>query len=236
MAVGRVDDDGICSRIHQGLHTVERIIGYTHTGCHTETAFLILTGHRLILGLGDILIGNQSYQTVVLIHHRQFFDFVFLQDLGGSRQICLLVGRHQIVLRHDFLHRTVQPALEAQVSVGHDTHETLLVIHHGNTAYMILRHNIQGLCHGRSEGNGHGIIDHAIFCTLHDSHLTGLVLDGHILMDHTDASLTGDGNSHLRLRDRIHGSRHEGDIQLNVPGETGFQLNSLGKYLRISRN
>ena len=55
-------------------------------------------------------------------------------------------------------------------------------------------------------------------------------------MNHADTTFTGNGDSHLRLCHRIHGSRHKGHIQLDVTREAGFQLYCLGQYLRISWN
>ena len=146
------------------------------------------------------------------------------------------MGCHQIVLRHDLLHGTVETALKAQVAVCHDTHEVLVVVDHGDTSDMILRHDVQSLCHRRSQGDRDRIIDHAVLSTLHDSHLTRLVLDGHILVNNTDTTFTCNGDGHLRLCHSIHGSRHKRHVQLNVARETGFQLYCLGQYLRISRN
>ena len=84
MTVSRIDDDGINTGIHQCLHTVQGVGGDTYTCSHTQTAFLILACHRLIFRLCDVLIGNQTDQTVILIHHRQLLDLILLQDLGGS--------------------------------------------------------------------------------------------------------------------------------------------------------
>ena len=236
MTVSRIDHDGISTSIYQCLHTVEGIGSDADTCGNTQTTLLILAGHGLVLGLRDVLIGNQTDQMIVLIHNGQFLDLVLLQDLGGSRQVCLLVGGHEVILRHDFLHRTVQTTLEAQVTVRHDTYKVIAVIDNGDTADMILRHDVEGLSHRRSLGNRDRIIDHTVLSTLDDSHLTGLIVDRHILMDHTDTTFTGNGDSHLRLGDGIHRSCHKRDVQLDVPREAGFQLYCLGQYFRIGRD
>ena len=119
------------------------------------------------------------------------------------------MGGHEMILRHDLVNRTVQTTLKAQVTVGHNTYQPFLIIHYGNTTDMILGHDIQGLGNSRTEGDGHGIIDH-------------------VLVDHTDTSFTGNGNCHLRLRYGIHRCRHKGHVQLDMPGEAGFQLYRLG--------
>ena len=195
--MGRIDDDGIDTCVHQGLHTVQGIEGDTDTCCHAQTTFLILARHRLVLGLCDILIGDQTDQTVVLIHHGEFLDFILLQDLGSSRQVCLLMGGHEMFLRHDLIDGTIQTTLEAQVTVGDDTHQMTVVVYHGDTTDMILRHDVEGLCHRCSQGDGDRIIDHTVLCTFHDGHLTGLVVNRHILVDYTDTALTRDGDGHL---------------------------------------
>ena len=228
--MSRIDDDGIGTSVYQCLHTIECIGSHTDSSGYTQTTFLVLAGHGLILGLRDVLIGNQSDQMIFLIHYGQLLDLVLLQDLGSGSQVCLLVRGHEVILRHNLLHRTIQTTLKAQVTVCHDTYEMIAVIDDRNTTDMILRHDVEGLSHRRSLRDGDRIIDHTILCTFHDSHLTGLIINRHILVDHTDTSFTGNGDSHLRLCDGIHGSCHKRDIQFDIPREAGFQLYCLGQY------
>ena len=215
--MSRINDDSIGTGIDQCLHTVERVNSNAHSCGHTQAAFLVLAGHRLILGLGDVLIGNQSYQVVVLINDGQFLNLVLLQYLCGSKQVSLLMRRHQIILRHDFIHGTIQSAFKAEVTIGNDAYQVLFAIHYGDAADMVFRHDVQCLCHRRSEGDGHGVVDHAVLGTLDDSHLAGLVLYRHILVNNANTAFTGNGNSHLAFRHRVHGCRHEGDIQFDMP-------------------
>ena len=133
-----INDDSVSTSIHKSLHTLEGIRGDTHTGSHTQTTFLILTSHGFVFCLGNILIGYQADQMILLIHHRKLLNFILLQNLSGSRQICLLMCRHKIILRHNLLDGSVQTALKAQVTIGDDTHQMLLVIYHRNTTNMIL--------------------------------------------------------------------------------------------------
>ena len=228
MTMGRINDNGVSTRINECLHTVEGVGRHAYTGSHAQTTFLILTGHRLVLGLRNVLIGNQTHEMVVLVHHGQFLDLILLQDLSGRDQVGLLMGGHEMIFRHDLIHRSVELPFEAQVAVGHDTNEAFLFIDHGNTTDMILRHDIQGLGNGRAEGDSHGVIDHTVLSTLDNSHLTCLFLDRHVLVDHADATFAGNGDCHLRLRHGIHRCRHKWHVQLDVPREAGFQLYHLG--------
>ena len=234
--MGSIDDDGISTSIDKCLHTLQRIGSNANTCSHTQTAFLVLASHRLILGLCNVLIGNQTYQSVVLIDNGQFLNLVLLQNLGSRRQVGLLMGGNEVLFRHHLIDGAVETALETQVAVGDDTNETLLTVNHRDTADMILSHDIESLGNRRTERNGNWVIDHTILGTLNDGHLTGLILNRHILVNHTDTAFTGDGNSHLALRHRIHSGRHERHVQLDVTRKAGFQLYCLGQYFRVGRN
>ena len=141
---------------------------------------------------------------------------MLLQNLCGGFQVGSLVRGDDVVLRHHLVDALVQVALEAQVAIGHDAHQVASVVHHGDAADLILGHQRQGVRHGRTALDGDRVINHAVLRTLHDGHLAGLFLDGHVLMDHADAALARDGDSHLGFGHRIHGSRHKRNLQLDV--------------------
>ena len=111
-----------------------------------------------------------------------------------------------------------------------------IVVNNGNTADMILRHDVEGLCDRSTQRDRYRVIDHTVLRTFHDSHLTGLVVNRHILVNNADTTLTSDGDGHLRFCDGVHGRCHEWYVQLDVTRETGFQLYRLRQYFRISRD
>ena len=165
---------------------------------------------------------------VILVNDRQLLNLVLLQYLGCCHQVGLLMGGHQVVLRHNLINRTVEPTFETQVTIGHDTYKSFVIINNGNTTNMILCHDLKGLSNCRATWNGDGVVNHTILCPLDNSHLTCLVLNSHVLMNNTNSSLTGNGNSHLTLGHRVHGSSHKGNVQLNMTSEQSFQLYCLG--------
>ena len=229
--MGCVDDNSINTRINQRLHAVEGVGSDAHASRHAQAAFLVFAGHGLVLGLGDVLIGNQAHKAVILIHHRQFLNLMLLQYFGSGGKVGLLMGSHQILARHHIVNFALQPALKAQVAIRNDAHQVVLVIYHWNTTDVILSHHGQRVGHGLATANGHGVVNHAVLSTLYNGHLAGLCLDGHILVNHTNATFAGNGNGHSRLRHRVHSSGHERYVQLNVPRKAGFQLYRFGQYL-----
>ena len=81
---------------------------------------------------------------------------------------------------------------------------------------MILRHERKSILNGGLPTDSHGVIDHTVFCSLHNGHLACLLLDAHVLVDDTDTTFASNGNSHGGFGNRIHGCCHERNLKLNV--------------------
>ena len=226
--MGRIDDDGVGSGLNQCLGPLQRIGRDAYAGSHPEAAFLVLASHGFVLGLGNILVCNQAHQVVFAVHHGQLLYLVFLQDGGGGLQVGLLMGGHEVLAGHHLIDGLVEPTLKAQVTVGDDTHQMVLVVDHGNAADVVVVHHFQSVLHRLAAADGHGVVDHAVLGPLHDGHLVRLFLYRHVLVDDADTAFARDRNGHGRLGDGVHGGRHERDIERDVTGKACFQLYRLG--------
>ena len=236
VAMGGVDDDGVNASVDKSLGTLQGVDGNAYASRHAKTALVVLASVWLVLCLGDVLICYQANEMVVAIHDRKFLNLVLLQNLRGIGKIGLLVSGDKVLLGHHVVNEAIHVALETQVAVGDDAHEMILAIHHGDATDMILGHHPESVLHGLSATYGHGVVDHAVFSTLDDSHLSSLLVDRHILVDYANTTLTSDGNGHRRLRDSVHGSRHEWDVELNVSREAGLKAYLFWQYIGISRD
>ena len=145
--MSRIDDDGISTSIYQCLHALQCVAGDAYASSHTQTTLLVLASHRLILGLGDILIGDEAYEVVVLIHHGQLLNLVLLQNLSSSSQVGLLMGGYEILVGHYLVNLLVKPTFEAQVAVRDNTYQTVVVVDNGNATDMIFCHNVESILH-----------------------------------------------------------------------------------------
>ncbi len=210
MTVSRINNDGIRTRIHQSLHTVQRIGSHTYTGSYTQTAFGIFTSHRFIFSFCNILISDKANQLSIHSHNRKFLNLVFLKNLSSRFQVGRLVCSHQFFFRrHDKVDMFCHISFKTQISVSDNTHQVTFIIHHRDTADFVFRHDVQCILNSRTSFNRHRVINHTIFGTLHDSDLSCLFFDRHIFVNHTDTAFTSNGNSHFRFGNRIHGSRHK---------------------------
>ena len=137
--------DGIGSGLDESLHSVHGVACYAHTGCHAQTAFAILAGHRLILGLGNIFVSNQTYQATFFIHYRQFLNFVLLQNAGCGTQVSLLGSSHQVLRSHHQVDVLLQILFKTQIAIGHDAHQVSFGIHYRNSTNMVFIHQGQSI-------------------------------------------------------------------------------------------
>ena len=231
-----VYDDGVGTSLHQRLHAFQSVLGDAYAGSHTQTTFLVLARHWLVLRLRYVLICYKSHQVVIFIHYWKFLNFVLLKNLCCSVKVCLLRRCHQVLRCHHLVNLLVVMALKAQVAVSNDTHQVVLVVNNGNTANMVFSHHRQRIGNSLTATYCHGVINHTVLRTLHNSHLACLSLYRHILVNNTNTALTSYSYRHSTLRNGVHSSRNKGNVKTNVSRELCFQLNGPWKHIRVSRN
>ena len=218
---------------HQRVHTLHVISGDTHAGGATQMPLLVLVGIGVIAQFGDVFVSHQTDQLTVLVYHRQFLHLVGLQGVHDGP----VVGRadgDQVLSRHYLAYRAVHIHFKPQVAVGHYTYQHMLLVHHRNTADVVVVHHLQGIADGLVAGDGHGIGNHTVLRTLHTTHLRCLLLDRHVLVDHTDSSFAGHGDSHRGFRDGIHGGTHHRDIEGYMTRELSLQVHFTREYFAVS--
>ena len=153
---------------------------------------------------------------VVFIDNWQFLYFVLLQYLCSCRKVGLLMRCYKVFACHHLVDGLVEAAFEAQVAVCNNTNQVVVFINNRNTTDMVFCHHCQSFSYGFSSTNGNRVVNHTILGTLHDSNLSCLLLDGHILVYHTDSTLTCYGNSHRTFRYGVHRRCNERNVQFYV--------------------
>ena len=203
--------------INEGSHTLHHVASDTDTCCYTQTATVVLACQWLVLGLGDILIGNQANQSAFHIDHGEFLDLVLLKDVLSLSESSTDSGRNKVLSGHHLGNLTIQVLLEAQVTIGNNTNEaTIGSNYYGNATNMIFRHQGKDIAHGSVRRSTNGSVYHTVFGTLHLADLMRLSLNAHVLMDNANTAFTSHGNSHLGLGHCIHSSRDNRNIKRNI--------------------
>ena len=81
MTVSGIDYDGIGTCLNECRHTVQCIDSNAYTCGHAQTALAVLACHGFVLGLGDILVCDKTYQLTVVVHNRQLLNLILLKYL-----------------------------------------------------------------------------------------------------------------------------------------------------------
>ena len=216
VSVCSIDNDSINTSSNKCLCTFHRIYGHTNTSCNAKTPLFIFTCHWFILGFGNIFICNQTNETILTVDYWQFLNLIFLQNVRSCSKVSLLMSCNKILLGHHIINELIQMTLETKVTIGNNTHEMILLIDYRNTTDMVVCHHTKRILHSTPLADSNRIINHTILSSLHDSYLTCLVFDAHILMNHTDTTFTCNRYRHRALRNGIHSCCNERYIKINV--------------------
>gem|GEM_PF-4101368 len=203
MAVGGIYDDSVHTCLLKHRHPVCHVCGNTHCGSRHQASHGVLAGVRVILDLGYVLVGNQSHQYSLLVNHRKFLYPVLLQQAGCLRQVGTC-GGYQVLAGHHLMDRSLLVGDKAKVSVSHDSYELLVCANYRDSTNVIVRHKLEGISHQGVRRNRHRIEYHSVLGPLHPAYLVCLNLDRHILVDDSDATLAGNGDCHLVIRNGVH--------------------------------
>ncbi len=140
-----------------------------------------------------------------------------------------------MVLGHHVVDELAHVGLKLHIPVGDDADEPA-VFADGHAGDLILGAQLVRLRQCVAGAQPEGVGDDAVLAALHHIHLLGLLADGHIFMDHTDAALTGQGDGHAGLGYRVHGRAHHRDIQGDLFGQPGVQIHVCRKHIALRRD
>ena len=218
---------------YQRVYAVHIIGCDTYAGSTAKMTFGIFVGIGEIVQFGDIFIGHQAYQLTLFVNHRQFLHFMSLECIHHG-PVVRSADSDEVLAGHHLADSAAHVCLEAQVAVRDDTHQHMVLVHHGNTAYMIVVHHPQRIAYRLVAGDGQRVGYHAVLRTLDATHLSGLLGDGHVLVNDTDTSFTGNGNRHRRFGHGIHRGADHGDVQRDISGELSAQGYFTGQHFAVS--
>ena len=200
---------------HEGIHAIHVVGRDTYACSATQVSLRVFVGVGIVAQFGDIFVRNQTDKFAVLVNNRQFLHFVCLEGIHDGLVVRRTDG-DEVVAGHDLADMAVHVGLEAQVAVGNYTYEHMVLIHHGDAAYMVVVHHLQGVADGLVGKDSDGVGYHAVLGAFDMTNLGSLGLDGHVLVNHSYTTFASDGNGHLGLGNRVHSCADDRDIQGNM--------------------
>src|SRR5713226_9386281 len=107
MTVGGIHCNHIRSSFDEGLHSCLAVRSHAYRRAHSQTTLLIFTGEWILTLLLDILDGNETSQTEVIIHQQELLDPMALENFFRLFRIYARSRRDQSVFGHHLGDRPV---------------------------------------------------------------------------------------------------------------------------------
>ena len=182
----------------------------------------------------NVFYGDQTFEVVGVVHHQQFLDAMLVQDLFRAFKRGAHRDSDEIVLRHHLTDRNVKSVLKAEIAVGENADQSLVLgdRHAGN---FVFAHHLQSVGNLVIRAHGHRIDDHATLGTFYLVHLFGLLLYGQVAVNNAQATLLGQSDSHVGFGHCVHGGANNRNVEADVPRELGLSVGFGGDHVRPGR-
>ena len=203
--MGGINHDQITFCIDQRLGPLESAFTNGRRRRNAQTSGFVLGG----IGIGDrfldILDRDQANAAIVIVDHQQFLDAPLVQRT--PRFFLTYPGRNgrQIVLGHQLGNQLFGIFGKTDIAIGQYADQFARFLDHGNSGNPVLLHGRLRFCKGCIGCDGDRIDYHAGFKTLYLPHGSGLLFDGEVAMQNTNAAHLRHDDRHVRLGHRIHG-------------------------------
>ena len=238
LAVGGVDDEHIDAGLHQSGGALPSVAEEADAGGHTQTSLLVLGGVRVLLGLDEVLDGNQAGELAVVVDQRQLLDLVL-----GEQTVGVILGdvrrtSDEVLLGHHVLDLEVVVVFgrdEAHVAVGDDADEAVLLVNDRQAGDVELAAQLVEVGERDVRVDGQRVGDHTGLGALDHIDLGRLVVDRQVAVQHADTAVAGHGDGHLGFGDGIHRRGDRRNLHGDLTGQMGGGVDFGGNHVRLVR-
>ena len=234
--MGRVEHEHVNARIDKRAGTVEHVIRDADGGSAEQTAGCVLCGVRVLEHLFNVLYRDKAAQLVVLVDYGKLLYTVLLEDgLGFVKRRADKAG-DKPGLGHDLVDAAAHIGLKLHIAVRDDADELAVFVNDGHAGDAELCHERVRVAEGIAGAEVERICNNAVFGTLDQIDLLGLMLNAHVLMDNADAALSRNCDRHAVLGNGIHGRAHHGHVEPDLIGEPCSKLNIGRQNVTLGRD
>ena len=233
--MSRVDDEQIDSRIDECVGALLGVRADTHGSADHEPTRGILGGQGVLVGLDEVLDGEESAETAVGVNEWQLLDLVAREQAQG------ILGLHadgrcqQRHRGHDLAHSARHVVFEPHIAVGDDADKPAGVVDDGHAADAVATAQRIDLGQGRIGAAGDGVAHHAGLGTLDHVDLRRLIVDRQVAVQDADTALACHGDGQTPLGDGVHGARQKGHAHRQIAGHTTGGVDLAGHDIGLGR-
>jgi hypothetical protein len=233
VAVGGVDAHHIHPRFDQLGRPRDALGPHPHRGPRQQAALGVHHRTRPGGGLLQILDRDQPPQAPVGVHHQQLLDAVGMQQALAGREITGVFGGDQPG-GHHLAHRPAEVVFKAQIAVGEDAHQPL-VLHHREAVDAVAHHQGHRVAQGTVGLDDHRITHQSALGLLDPAHLVGLLGGLEVLVDEAQPPRPGHGDGGRSLGHGVHGRAHQRDAQHQAAAEVSASVYITRQDLGVGR-
>ena len=237
VAVGGVDEEGVHAGVDQGHGPLPAVAEEADGRADAQAALVVLGGQRVLLGLGEVLGGDEALEPALLVNERELLDLVGGQLVRGFLAADADVAGDERHLGHDVAdqaEREVRFGDEAGVAVGDDAQQPHALVHHRQAGDPVVRADFVQLGQRGLGADGQRVGDHAGFAALDPVHLVGLVGDGEVAVHDAEAALACHGDRHPGLGDGVHRGGQQRGLDRDALGDPGGRVGLGGDDVRVA--
>jgi len=223
MTMRGIDHQTVDALLDDGHRALPGVAEDADRGTDAQASLRILAGLRVLVGLHEVLEGDQATQASGVVDQRQLLDLV----LGQQRERIVRLDANrcgdQRHLGHDLADQSGGVALEAHVTVGDDAEQHHGRVDHRNAADAVGGTQFIGLAQGGVRADGDRLVDHAGLGALHLVDHAGLVVDRQVAVQDAQTALAGHRDGHPLLGDGVHRGRQERHIEGDVAAQPSIR-------------
>ena len=223
MTVSGVKHNYVNVCLHQSLYAVENICGDAECSSTEQTTLCILCRQRILDLLLNILDRDQTLEVEIIIDDRQFLNSCLCKDALCLHQSNAFLCSYKILGSHALTNLLAEILLELQITVGDDSHQ-LTSFCDRNTGDAELAHQLICILECVLRRKEKWVCDDTVLRSLYLIDFFRLSFNRHIFVYNADTSLTCHSDRHAVLRNCIHTSTHQRNIQLDFLGQVSRQI------------
>ncbi len=202
---------------------------------HQQPAVAVLGGQRVLLGLDEVLDGDQPGQPAAAVDHGQLLDLVAAQQAQRRGRTDTLLSGDQRGFGHHLGDLLGLVDLKPHVTVGDDAHQRTVVVDHRQPGDPEPGAQRIDLGQGVVRPAGDGIGDHAGLGSLHHLDLAGLLGNGQVAVQHPHATRPCHRDGHTRLGDGVHRRADQWHLEPDLLGELAGGIRGGGHHVGSRR-
>ena len=214
---------------------------FTNARCSrgAQTSLSVLGGVRIELRFFNVLDGNETDTTALIVDNEKLFNTMSVQQTFCFVLIDILADRNEVLTSHELVDFLLRIGRKTDVAIGQDTDKTARplgsIFNDRNTGNSMRLHQCLCIGQGCIRSDRDRIYNHAGLEFLYLPDFFRLTFRRQIAVN--DANTTGlrHRNSQTGFRHRIHGSRKKRKVKLDILGDARAQINLPRHYFGMAR-